>query len=328
MNSATSPSAPAHSRLEHLPIGLFAACMGLAGLALAWRRAAAFALVPASGFWAPLALAMLVFAVLATALVLRWRHHPQALRADWANPVKLSFFGAITISLILFGTALAEVAPETGFVLWSLGASAHLALTLTVMRRWILSPELPVAALNPAWFIPVVGNILVPLAGVDFGLSEISWFFFAVGIFFWPLLLALVLHRVFFHAPLPPRLQPTFFILLAPPAVGFVTWMKLTGEFDTAARVLVYVAAFFLMLLATKLPALLRLPFAPSWWAYSFPLAASTVAAFTYADALARPAWSVGLATVLLATSTIVITALCLATARDALSGALFAKEG
>lgn len=329
MNSDTAlpSSSSAHSRLEHLPIGLFAACMGLSGLALALRRAAHLGLVPNSAFAVPLGLAMVLFVALGVAFVLRWQHHPEAMRADWANPVKLSFFGAISISLILFATALADVAPSIGFPLWLLGAGAHLVLTLVVLRRWILAPELPATALNPAWFIPVVGNILVPLAGVSFGWIEASWFFFSVGIFFWPLLLALVLHRVFFHAPLPPRLQPTFFILLAPPAVGFVAWMKLTGDFGATARLLVYVAAFTLLLLATKLPALLRLPFAPSWWAYSFPMAAATVAAFVYAEALGRPAWALGLAITLLIATSLAVTALSLATLRAALNGALFARE-
>jgi tellurite resistance protein len=30
---------------------------------------------------------------------------------------------------------------------------------------------------NPAWFIPIVGNILVPIAGVHHAPIEISYFF-------------------------------------------------------------------------------------------------------------------------------------------------------
>lgn len=48
----------------------------------------------------------------------------------------------------------------------------------------------------PAWFIPVVGNIIVPLAGVRFAPAEVSWFFFSIGLVFWIVLLAIVMYRL------------------------------------------------------------------------------------------------------------------------------------
>jgi tellurite resistance protein len=313
--------------LKHLPIGLFASVMGLAGLALAWRRAESVAWLPSGSWWLPGALAAVAFVLIGGAAILRASRFPDAAIGDWRHPVKLNFFAAISIALILFGTLLARPLPALALPLWAIGAVAHLALTLVALRRWILAPSLPLAALNPAWFIPVVGNILVPLAGVEFGYLEPSWFFFSVGIFFWPILLALILYRLFFHEPLPQRLAPTIFILLAPPAVGFLAYLRLTDSFDAFARVLFYVMLLTLLLLATKLPHFARLPFFPSSWAYSFPLAAATVASFEFAQRLGSPL-ALALAGALAAAATLVIAALVVLTLRAAFSGALLAAEG
>jgi hypothetical protein len=88
------------------------------------------------------------------------------------------------------------------------------------------------------------------------------------------------------HEPLPVRLTPTLFIFLAPPSVGFVSYTALTGQLDAAligqldaaARVLYYTALFLTLLLATNAARFLEVPFYLSAWAYSFPLAAMTIA--------------------------------------------------
>ena len=134
--------------------------------------------------------------------------------------------------------------------------------------------------LNPAWFIPVVGNVLVPIAGAQLGFVELSWFFFSVGILFWLILLVIIMYRTLFHSPLAERLMPTFFILIAPPAVGFLAYVQLSGGIDAFARVLFYSGLFLTLLLTVQVGRFLRLEFFLSWWAYSFPLAAMTTATF------------------------------------------------
>jgi len=52
----------------------------------------------------------------------------------------------------------------------------------------------------------------------------------------------------------------------------------LTGELDAFARVLYFVALFLTILLLTQVNYFAKLQFFLSWWAYSFPLAAITIA--------------------------------------------------
>jgi tellurite resistance protein len=137
----------------------------------------------------------------------------------------------------------------------------------------------------------------------------VSWFFFSIGLTFWPVLLAIIFNRVIFHGSLPERLMPTLFILIAPPAVGFLSYLRLTGEVDTFARILYYAALFFTILLIGQLRWFTRLRFYLSWWAYSFPLAAITTATLAMFKHTGDPMF-LRLSSILLAITTVVIAGL------------------
>jgi tellurite resistance protein len=137
--------------------------------------------------------------------------------------------------------------------------------------------------ISPAWFIPAVGNVVVPVAGVPLGFVELSWLFFSAGLVFWIVLLTLVVNRLIFHDPLPARLLPTLVILIAPPAVAFLAWAQLTGGGDDpVGRILLNAAYVFAAIVALQVPALARLPFALSFWALSFPVAALAIASLRF----------------------------------------------
>ena len=317
----------AQSWLAHVPIPLFAVVMGLGGLGLAWRRAHEVFAVPSAIGEAVLAFAGLVFVALAVLYALKALRHWAEVVAEFEHVVRINFFPAVSIGLLILAAAALPYGRGLAVSIWAAGTGLHLVLSLVVVHRWITrSYQVPHA--NPAWFIPVVGNILVPIAGVPLGYGEVSWFFFAVGIVFWILLFAIILYRIVFHDPLPARILPTLFILLAPPAIGFVAYVRLSGpELDGAARILFFTAVFLALVLATLAPRFARLPFFVSWWAYTFPSAALAIAALVYCEQV--PGWgSETLAVAILAAATLLIVTVWLQTARALLQGRLFVPEG
>ncbi|MEZ5509761.1 MAG: SLAC1 anion channel family protein [Gammaproteobacteria bacterium] len=271
-------SAPYPSRLQTFPISWFAMVMGLSGFTLAWHRAEVVFALPAVTSAGLLLLTIAVFVTLLTCYGLKLLRFPALVKAELAHPVKLNFFPALSIALILLGTALLPYDAYISLACWSVGATLHLGFTLFVLSNWMHQTHFEITHISPAWFIPVVGNILVPIAGVQHASAEVSWFFFSIGLVFWLVLLTIIFYRMFFHHPLPTRLLPTLFILIAPPAVGFVSWLQLTGEVNAFARILYYSALFLTLLLLTQAGRFLKLPFFLSWWAYSFPMAAVTIA--------------------------------------------------
>lgn len=296
--------------------------MGLFGLALA-LRAAGFEGASVGISW----IGAVVFAGLLSILAAKAVRHPGALKAEWSHPVRLTFFPATSISLLLLAALLLEAAPGLADLLWMIGAGLHGLLTVVVISTWIGHRAFGPGHLSPAWFIPAVGNVVAPLAGVPLGHVELSWYFFAVGILFWLVLLTLVFNRLIFHDPLPGKLRPTLVIMVAPPAVGFLAWVQLQGGLvDDMARVFLNTGYFFTLLVAVQAPALMRLPFALSFWALSFPLAAMATASFRFAG-LTGSTLHQGIGLTLLAVLVVVVAALTWRTLRAAAAGEICVPE-
>jgi tellurite resistance protein len=313
-------------RLEHFPVSFFAAVMGTTGLAIAWKKAHTVLGLPAEIGLALQWWALALFVVLAFAYLAKIALHWAAVKHEFAHPIRLNFFPAVSISLLLLAAAFADTTPYSAAGLWMAGALLHLGFTLTVMSSWIHHTRYELKHANPAWFIPVVGNIIVPIAGVGFAPAEISWFFFSIGLVFWLVLMTIVMNRLFFHEPLPERLTPTLFILIAPPAVGFISWLRLNGgEIDAFARILYHVALFLTLLLASNALRFFRLRFFLSTWAYSFPLAAMTIATLIMAEQ--GGGLFVPLGWGLLAVLSVVLTLLTVRTALGALRGEICMPE-
>jgi len=314
-----------NNRLVNFPVSFFSSVMGLAGLTIAWQRAERLFGVNVSAWL--LALTIGVFLVLAGFYAAKWLRHPQAVAKEFQHPVRLNFFPTLSISLLLLSVAFLPHSTALSLYLWVGGASLHLLFTLVVMSIWIHHTKFEITHINPAWFIPVVGNIIVPIAGTAHGFVEISWFFFSIGLVFWLVLLTLVFYRVIFHAPLPQRLVPTLFILIAPPAVGFISYAELTSSLDPFARVLYYVALFLTVLLAAQVRLFARLKFALSWWAYSFPLAAMTLATLRM-QRMSGVEGFVDIGQVLLAALTLIIAGLAALTVRAIFRREICVEEG
>jgi len=266
------------ARLKNFPISWFSIIMGLSGFSIAWAKSEKlFSLGFDVSPWL-LGLTVVLAVLLAAIYLAKWARHPADVAAEARHPVKLAFVPTVSISLILLSIATLHVAPQTSFWLWSIGTVLHLIFTLYVLSSWMHHDKYEIQHLNPAWFIPVVGNILVPIAGVQHAPAVISWFFFSAGLFFWPVLTAILFYRLIFHTSMPGRLMPTLFIFIAPPAVGFISYINLVGGVDAFAMILYCVGLFFTLLLATQIAYFSKLQFFLSWWAYSFPLAAITIA--------------------------------------------------
>ena len=288
MNDTIPAGAPVNDpasepRLKHFPIPFFAVVMGLMGLMLALHGAAHFqpALAPAASgvMWIGIA----VFCVIAVFYLAKAVKYPQAVVQEWKHPVRLAFFPAVSISILLIATALFSVHEGAARILWMIGTALQAGLTVAVVSGWISHRAFEIGQLTPAWFIPAVGNVVVPVAGGKLGYVELSWFFFSTGMVFWVVLLTLVFNRLIFHNPIPAKLYPTLVILIAPPAVAFLAYVNLTGQIDSFARVLINTGYLFTVLIAVQAPKIARLPFALPWWALSFPIAAMTIASFLFA---------------------------------------------
>jgi len=295
------------NRIANFPISFFSMVMGLAGLSIAWQKAQHIFEVDLSINLFLMTITSGVFIALLSAYAVKYLMAYQAVLSEFKNPIKLNFFPTISISLLLISVTFLQFDQNISLPIWVAGSTVHLLFTLYIVNAWIHHEHFEVQHLNPAWFIPAVGNVIVPVTGVQLGFIEISWFFFSIGMLFWVILLTIIFNRVMFHKTMQEKLIPTLFILIAPPAVGFISYIKLNGDLDAFARILYFSGLFLTMLMLVQIKRFAKLKFFLSWWAYSFPLAAITIASFSMYELTQNLAYQYIAGALLILLTTVVI---------------------
>lgn len=265
-------------RLRNFPITFFAVVLGFAGFTLSMQKLEeVFSLSSMSStilLYGTLCLLFAISAVYLCKVVFAFK----SVIDEWKSPIKVNFFPLIAKILLVLSVVFLSRNVSISRTLWVFGTLLQFGFSLVIISTWINHTHFRIEHLTPAWFIPIVGFVIVPIAGVSHGFVELSWFAFSVGIVFWLALFIVVFYRMIFHEPIAQKLVPTLFILFAPPAIAFIAWVKLTGNFDPFGRVLFYFSLFLFALVVYQVRIFIKLKFYLSWWAYSFPLAAITLA--------------------------------------------------
>ena len=271
----------ATEKLKFFPITFFASVMGLVGYTIALDRInEVFELGLQAIVGILLYLTTAWFFIVLFFYLLKFFKYPEEVKKDINHPIKIHFLPTLSISIILLSIAFQKMSPNLSYLFWIFGSVLHLFFLFYIINKWFFH-EFKLNFKNPSWFIPIVGPILVPLSGVSFS-TEISWFFFSIGIILWLPFLAILFYRLIFTDPMPLKLLPTLTILIAPPSVGFISYVKLIGNLDNFGRILFYFGVFTFLMVLTFVRKFIKLPFFMSWWAYTFPLAAFTISIVLY----------------------------------------------
>jgi tellurite resistance protein len=308
----------AEQHLEYLPISLFGSVMGLTGLSVAWHLAQARYGTPEWITEVIGTIAVIAFVAVSLGYAVKIVTAPEAVQAEFNHPIAGNLFGTFLISLLLLPIVVAPVSLLLAQMIWSIGTLGMLIFAWVIVSRW-MSERQQVAHATPAWIVPVVGLLDVPLAVPSLNLPpmllhEAMMFGLAVGLFFAVPLFTLIFSRLVFEPPMPDALQPTLMILVAPFAVGASSYVVTVGQFDLFAQSLYMMSLFILAVLVGRLRYLgVCCPFRVSWWAVSFPLAASAIVALRYAT-FDRSLFSDAIAWLLLAFATLIASALLVRT--------------
>jgi tellurite resistance protein len=288
-----SAMASVASKFDYLPVNLFGAVMGLTGLSVAWRLAYVRYGVPDVIADTIGALAIAAFLAMAAAYTVKWLTSPDVVKAEFRHPIAGNLFGTIFVSLLLLPIILATVTLWAARLLWGVGAVGMAVFSWVIISRW-MSDRQQFAHATPAWIVPVIGLLDIPLAvpALQFeSLRGVMVFGLAAGLFFTTPLFTLIFQRLLFEPPMPEALRPTLLILVAPFSVGYSSYVATTGHTDLFSQSLYILTLFMLSVLLGQLRNLpLCCPFRVSWWSVSFPLAASAIAALKFSAV--SPGWA------------------------------------
>ncbi len=331
MSSQTIQPAPAvfasraGASLRNLPVNLFAAVMGLSGLALAWRFAHDSLGVPAIIGEGIGLLALAVFATIAVGYVTKLLKHRDAVMAEFRHPVSSNFFGTIVISILLISAVVGPYNAPAAQAIWTAGVLATFSLCFVAVSR-LLNGQVDASHAIPAMLIPGVATLDIPVTGGHMPMAwaaEVNLLASAVGSVLALLFMCMIVSRLVHRDPLAPAMTPSLMILIAPFAVGCLAYSNLVGGIDNFSGLLFYFAVFMCAVVAPKVfrPSI---KFSPAWWAISFPLAALVNAALRYAEFRASTSLWI-LAIGLLGALTLAIAVLTARTVQIAWNGKLLA---
>ncbi len=149
--------------------------------------------------------------------------------------------------------------------------------------QWIYG-SLDLDRFHPGYFLPTVaGGLIASASSAVVGQRRLAEVMFGFGVISWIVLGSIILGRLLFRPMLPPPLQPTLAIEVAPAAVASLAWFEIHGDrLDAVAAVL---AGYGLLMVIAQLRLVAlyrRLPFMPSTWAFTFSWAAVAAATLVW----------------------------------------------
>lgn len=302
----------------------FAPVMGTGILAVAAHHADAVVPGLEGLAWALWVLNTVLAIVLAVPYVSRWVVYPREAWADTAHPTRGPFYSTLPVGLLVLAVDFAaigsarmdaDLAIRIAQGLWVVGAALAFAFGVLVPVRWFAHEGVALEHVNGGWFIPPVANIVVPAAAAplisSWGSERacraaciVAFAFLGIGFLLFLVVGVLLVARLVDHGLPEAHLIPTVWIGLGPIGVGSLALVRLSmtaspvfGGYDAQVQVILRLASlglwgFGLWWLATAIVVTIRalrepFPFAMSWWAFTFPLGAYTVATFLLGDAFA-----------------------------------------
>jgi C4-dicarboxylate transporter/malic acid transport protein len=304
MSAPASPAAfPSFADISRsFAPGWFAAVMGTGVLALTAHSL--------SGRWplmAPLAVGLhwfnvLLFCVLSVPWLTRWLRFHEAAMMTLKHPVQASFYPTFAIAMLVLAAQWLAIAgmQAVALLFWWIGTALVFVFSFAVLYYMFRGEHVDLEHVTPAKFIPAVGLVVIPVAGgplleLQTGAArELALMANVVGLGAGTLmylgLLGLTLQRKLLAKPAVGILTPTAWIHLAPLGVIPVSLLNVLDQlpFAVAREPFLFISlllwgfgVWWLVMAALLTWAAHRsgkMPFALSWWGFTFPLGAFVAA--------------------------------------------------
>lgn len=219
-----------------------------------------------------------ISAVLLILYLVKMIRYPDSFREDMQNPIMASVFCTSTMALMLLAGYLKPYISVVADVIWYAAIVLHVVLMLYFTAKFILKLQMP--KVFASYFIVYVGIVVASVSAPAFGATGLGtgifWFGFAVLL----ALLVLVTYRYAKFCEIPPPAQPLFCIYTAPSSLLSGGLYPVGNRIKSVAMIafLAILATVLYLVVLVKLPKYLKMPFFPSYAAFTFPFVISAIA--------------------------------------------------
>lgn len=288
------------------PASMFPICLGVIGAGLLWRKATDTLGTPAAVGEVWLLFAVALSSICAALYARKLALQPAAILDDLGPVPARAAVSAASMCMMLTAAALAPYATWLAALALLIGIAHHLIHAGMVL--WVLthSPSQD-RVINPTLYLPFVGQIVAPIAGVPLGYWTASAVIFWSAVATWSVITIFSLKRIL-GEPIPKPLRQSMVIFLAPAGAGVISADLLDASWSPLMMFVFGVPmAGFAIWLATRLDWLVEGGWTPAWGAFTFPTVALAGAAMVVLDRVAGGALNVLGWLVLLACSATVL---------------------
>ncbi|SDI95568.1 dicarboxylate transporter/tellurite-resistance protein TehA [Pseudomonas abietaniphila] len=262
-----------------VPASSFGIVLGMAGLGNCWHMAQSYWEV---SHWIPdvlCGLTTVIWFALVIGFIYKWFFQKDFALAELNHPVQCCFIGLLPLSTLLVAMWIYAFFPALAVMLIVLSVIGQLGFSMYRFGgMWRGGRRLKDT--TAVIYLPsVAGNFVSAIALAGIGYIDFGKLLFGAGLFSWLALESTIINRLLVEDELSPAIRPTLGIQLAPPVVGAVAYLGVSGgEVDLFFFSLMGYGFVQLLFLMRLLPWFWRSGLNPSFWAFSFGITAVTLA--------------------------------------------------
>lgn len=252
--------------------------LGISGLGQAWRLATELWNVPPVIGEGILLVACAVWATLLVGYLWQAVRDTETARKEFLHPVQGGTPALLAVATLLIALSVLPYSRTLAWVLTAAGIGWHLVFSLWHTGvLWKGGRDALDTA--PTLYLPTVaGNFTSAAALGALGHPDWGWLFLGAGFFSWLALEPLIIQRLWHTSAVPAMQRPLIGIQFAPAVVCAMAWLALAPGSTDHWLLMLWGYGLFQLMLGLRLRSWLGAqPFSPSYWSYTFSVAAATV---------------------------------------------------
>lgn len=208
-------------------------------------------------------------AFLGVFLLLKFLIHPDQIRKDYENPILASVSATIFMSVMQLCTYAYPYLGNITMIIWFAAVAGHIFLMGWYTKKFILRFDL--SEIFPTCYITYVGIVVATLTSPTFGMETLGRVLLVFGLAAYMIMFIIITYR-YIKIEVHEAARPLFCIYTAPMSLCLAGYLVVVDEKSwILTLILEIIAQTLFILVLIRLPRLLKLPFYPSYAAFTFP---------------------------------------------------------
>ena len=203
---------------------------------------------------------------------------PQMIKEDMKNPIMASVSGTFPMALMLLSVYVKPFIGKGAYYIWLLAVCLHIILIIYFTAKFLLKLQMP--KVFASYYIVYVGIVVASVTAPAYEKTgSIGTYAFWFGFVTLVLLLILVTYRYIKFKEVPDPAKPLICIYAAPTSLCIAGYVQSVTPKSYAFLIGMLVVATVIYLFALiKAVTYLKMPFYPSYAAFTFPFVISAIA--------------------------------------------------